>query len=324
MPRLPALLIVTAAAAAGAAHADELDTDTTIGAPVSYRNLTLFPLVAKTAAAGTDYDVLDEGLKAGRVKVVEKGEGEVNQLRLKNESKRPLFVMSGEVVLGGKQDRIIGKDQIIGAGETVDVPVYCVEHGRWTAGSMGHAFAAGGSLADSEVRKKAAFKDSQAEVWDKVAEKNAKRGVANATGTYRQVATGAKVAGDVKPYVEKLDPAAAAPGTVGVAVALNGKIVGIEQFASPALFAKLRGKLLRSYYVSALDVPENAGAPAATAADVRAFAARTASAKSTVVLTRKEAETTKQEGKGFVGAEVKAAGAPAAAKPVYKTVQSDE
>src|ERR1041385_2439211 len=118
MPRLPALLIVTAAAAAGAAHADELDADTTIGAPVSYRNLTIFPLVARSGAAGTDDDVLDEGLKAGRVKVVEKGEGEVNQLRLKNEGKRPLFVMSGEVVLGGKQDRIIGKDQIIGAGET--------------------------------------------------------------------------------------------------------------------------------------------------------------------------------------------------------------
>jgi hypothetical protein len=318
------LVLAVVAGAAGAARAEELDAQTTIAAPVSYRNLTVFPLVAKAPAGAAEYDVLDDGLKSGRVKVVEKGEGEVNQLTLRNNGKRPLFVMSGEVVLGGKQDRIIGKDQIIGAGETVDVPVYCVEHGRWAAGASGHGFAAGGSLADSQVRKKAAFKDSQSEVWDKVAEKNAKRGIANATGTYRQVATGDKVAADVKPYAEHLDPALAAPATVGVAVALNGRVVGIEQFASPGLFAKLRVKLLRSYVVNALDEPEVASAPAATAADVRAFAARTAAAKSTVVLSRKAAQTTRQEGKGVVGAEVRAVDAPAAAPPVYKTVQTDE
>jgi hypothetical protein len=309
-------------AVAGTAAADELDADTVIAPPVSYKNVTIFPLVAKDGAKpGADYEILDEGLKSGQVKVVEKGEGEVNQLTLKNGGKRPLFVMSGEVVLGGKQDRIIGKDQIIGAGETVDVPVYCVEHGRWTEGTAGKSFSAGGSLADTKVRKQAAFKDSQGDVWNKVAEKNAKRGIANATGTYRQVATGAKVAGDVKPYADRLDAALAAPGTVGIAVAVNGKVVGVEQFASPALFAKLRAKLARSYYVSAIDEPELANAPAPTAKDVREFTARAAKAKETVVVHRSAAQTVRQEADGVVGSEVKA---PAMAKPVYKTVQTDE
>ena len=95
-------VLVALMAIAGGAGAEELDADTTIGPPVSYKNVTLFPLVAKGGArAGTDYEVLEEGLKSGKVKVVEKGEGEVNQLTLRNGSKRPLFIMSGEVVLGG-------------------------------------------------------------------------------------------------------------------------------------------------------------------------------------------------------------------------------
>jgi hypothetical protein len=324
MARLNVFCIVLTLVA-GSAAAEELDTDTTIAAPVKWKNVTLFPLVAKDGArAATDYEILDEGLKSGRVKVIEKGDGQVNQLRLENRSQRPLFVMSGEVVLGGKQDRIIGKDQIIGAGESVDVPVYCVEHGRWTEGQSGRGFGAGEALADSSVRKKAAFKDDQSGVWAKVAEKNAKRGISNATGTYRQVATGAKVAGDVKPYETHLDPALAAPGTVGVAVAVNGKIVGVEQFASAALFAKLKGKLVRSYVVAALDEPEAAAAPAPTAKDVREFAARAAKAKESTVVARPSTLTTRQEADGIVGTEVKEGKAAPAAKPVYKTVQTDE
>jgi len=190
--------------ASGGARADEiaLDADTLIGTPATYQNLTFYPLVtrADTPPGAADYLVLDEGLKSGEVQVIEKGEGVVNTLTLKNQSKRPLFVMSGEVVIGGKQDRIIGKDQIISAAETVDVPVFCVEHGRWTESGDGRRFRAAGSMADTKVRKQAAYKDNQGQVWQKVAEKNAARGIANETGTYRQVATGGEVAKAVESF----------------------------------------------------------------------------------------------------------------------------
>src|SRR5215813_13840321 len=220
--------------ASGGARADEiaLDADTLIGTPATYQNLTFYPLVtrADTPPGAADYLVLDEGLKSGEVQVIEKGEGVVNTLTLKNQSKRPLFVMSGEVVIGGKQDRIIGKDQIISAAETVDVPVFCVEHGRWTESGDGRRFRAAGSMADTKVRKQAAYKDNQGQVWQKVAEKNAARGIANDTGTYRQVATGGEVAKAVEPYAQHLGPALDNPRAVGMVVALNGRVVGVEQF----------------------------------------------------------------------------------------------
>jgi hypothetical protein len=310
---------------AAAAAETTLDAETAVGPPASYKNLTFYPLVARgpSAAPAGDYLVLDEGLKSGKVHVVEKGDAEVNFLTLENRSQRPLFVMSGEVVIGGKQDRIIGKDAIIGAGEVVNVPVYCVEHGRWTESTDGRRFRSAGSMADTKVRKKAAYKDSQSEVWKEVAAKNQTRGIANSTGTYRQVAAGdGGVSKAVEPYAKNLDPALTGPAIVGMVVALNGRVVGIEQFASPALFAKLKGKLARSYYVDAVDEPLVAGSTTPTVEDMQGFAARAASGKESVVATHRTARTTRKQGSGVVGSEVTEDKSPA--KPVYKSVHTDE
>jgi hypothetical protein len=319
------LTAITALFGAGVARADQttLDADTAIGAPATYQNLTFYPLVTRADAPPTaDYLVLDEGLKSGDVQVIEKGEGVVNTLTLKNQSKRPLFVMSGEVVIGGKQDRIIGKDQIISAQETVDVPVFCVEHGRWTESTTGRRFSSAGSMADTKVRKQAAYKDNQGEVWSKVAEKNAKRGIANATGTYRQVATGGEVGKAVEPYEKALGPALDDPRAVGMVVALNGKVVGVEQFASPSLFAKLKSKLARSYYVDAIDQPVEKAPPSASADDIRGFVAKADAGKASVVMAHRSTKTTRKQAQGVVGSEVTEDKAPA--KPVYKSVQTDE
>ena len=40
----------------------------------------------------------------------------MNQLVLINRGKKPLVLLAGEVVSGGKQDRIIGKDRIVPVG----------------------------------------------------------------------------------------------------------------------------------------------------------------------------------------------------------------
>src|SRR5262249_42546619 len=129
-----------------------------------------------------------EGMRRGVVTVSEKGDGgDVNSLALDNRSDKPLFLMSGEVVLGGQQDRIIGRDTIIPPKHKQNLPLYLLEHGRWNGEAR---FRAGGAMAHPKLRAQADFA-GQSEVWREVADKNAKRGVANATGTYRNVAEGA-------------------------------------------------------------------------------------------------------------------------------------
>ena len=59
-------------------------------------------------------------------------ERDVNRLMVVNTSDKPLYLMPGEVIIGGSQDRTIGQELVIApGGEPVAVDVFCVEHERW-------------------------------------------------------------------------------------------------------------------------------------------------------------------------------------------------
>lgn len=98
--------------------------------PIRHGNLTVFPVVAAKSYSTSELLTLDEGLRSGEVIVTEAGSvqglirrqptngirrdgAEVNRLVLVNNSKRPLLLLAGEIVSGGKQDRVIGKDRIV-------------------------------------------------------------------------------------------------------------------------------------------------------------------------------------------------------------------
>jgi hypothetical protein len=57
---------------------------------------------------------------------------DVNRLAVLNKSDRPLYLMPGEIIVGGQQDRVIGQELVIAPGSRpVPIDVYCVEQGRW-------------------------------------------------------------------------------------------------------------------------------------------------------------------------------------------------
>src|SRR6476646_7260160 len=128
-------------------------------APIRHGNLTVFPVVAAMSHDTGGFLTLDEGLKSGEVEVTESGSvrgmvrrpqhgthgvlrppyqeqtgAQVNKLMLVNNSKRPLLLLAGEIVTGGKQDRVIAKDRIVPPeSDPIDLSVFCVEPGRWVA-----------------------------------------------------------------------------------------------------------------------------------------------------------------------------------------------
>ena len=97
--------------------------------PIRHGNLTVFPVVAAKTYPTSEFLTLDEGLRSGEVVVTEAGSvqglvrrhatppvhdgAQVNRLVLVNNSKRPLLLLAGEIVSGGKQDRVISKDRIV-------------------------------------------------------------------------------------------------------------------------------------------------------------------------------------------------------------------
>ena len=116
---------------------------------IAHKNLTIYPVVSGEAYDTTGFLTLDEGLQSGKVEVVEAGKlgriwcgnrrtqpvrgDDVNRLVLVNKSGKPLLLLAGEIVTGGKQDRMVARDRIVPADEEpVDLSVFCVEPGRWT------------------------------------------------------------------------------------------------------------------------------------------------------------------------------------------------
>jgi hypothetical protein len=282
--------------------------------PIRNGSLTVFPVVAAKSYSTGQFLTLDEGFRSGDVVVTEYGNvrglvrgqsrppvqhdgAEVNRLVLINNSKRPLLLLAGEIVAGGKQDRVIGKDRIVPAeSDPVDLNVFCVEPGRWVASSTNFgasgttygskstatagkgAGAAGGTLmAQPSVRAKAMADKDQGQVWAEVRKQQQSMAVEvegestsaapMASAPIRTTSSYAVVM-ENKDVKEKVD-AIAKPieqnyqsliqqlrdrKAVGVVVAVNGRIIWSDIFASTELLEKYWPKLVRSYASEAVVV----------------------------------------------------------------------
>jgi ARG/rhodanese/phosphatase superfamily protein len=266
--------------------------------PTTQDNLTIFPIVTDFAPDTHDFLTLDEGLRAGQVVVTEQGSSglvrprtprtpppgpwpgppipmpqqrrgaEVNRLVLFNNSDRPLILLAGEIVTGGKQDRVVGKDRIIpGQSGPIDLSVFCVEPHRWVERSARFG-SLDFSMAQPSVRLKAMAGKDQQGVWNEVA--NARAGVgggipASAAAALQSTSSYADamenravrervdaVAAPLERSYDKLMGELRAQKAVGAVVAVNGEIIWADIFANPALLAKYWPKLIRSYAAEAV------------------------------------------------------------------------
>jgi hypothetical protein len=280
--------------------------------PVTYENISIFPVVGSSQGTRA-FLTLDEGLSSGEVVVSEQGaetlarsrdrrpvvvpdynnSASVNQLVLVNRGKRPLLLLAGELVSGGKQDRIIAKDRIVPPGaDPLPLDVFCVEHGRWSSGSQ---FTAAKTIVHPSVREPAAVKQDQSDVWNAVTSGSTAARVPSApparlsqseivtvigreapTQSYAKIYESRRVGGSVDNFVEELQRRFARATSrlkgehvVGVVVAYGGEVAWSDIFASSDLFDHYWNKLLRSYAVEALARPTLR--ETASSADAREF-----------------------------------------------------
>ena len=254
-------------------------------APIRSGNLTIFPVVAESAHDTGQFLTLDEGLRSGDVVVTEagnagplvrprpghpawnerpRGDAQVNQLLLINNSKRPLLLLAGEIVTGGKQDRIIGKDRLIPAeSDPVDLSVFCVEPGRWVARS--DKFMAPMAMVQPSVRAKAMAEKDQHQVWNEVAKARTSAAEAvtaegapavrlNESSSYAVMVENRSVAKELDKVATPLEQEYQSvihqlrdKQAVGVVVAVKGQLIWTDVFASSSLLEKYWPKLVRSY-----------------------------------------------------------------------------
>lgn len=230
--------------------------------PVEVENLKLWPILetnAKDPAARPAYLTLDEALGTGVATVVETGS--VQALELVNESDRPILLLSGEVLQGGRQDRIIAHDTEIPPGERMPLASFCVEHGRWSANdgdaNGGKVFCSAGLIAANSVRSAAQVAGSQSQVWSNVACANDANDVTSTTGAYLATGADPKLQERVKQHAAQLiEWLEQHPDAIGFVAAVDpgkeSEEVAAELFGDAHLFRAYREKLVRSYCLDAL------------------------------------------------------------------------
>jgi hypothetical protein len=277
-----------------------------LGAPVRFDNLTVFPVVSDDPASAAEFITLDEGLRSGKIKVTEldasgrtlnghrrtqavqanvqsSGGAEVNRLAVTNNSGKKLILIAGEMVIGGKQDRIVGHDCIIEAtNKPVPIDVFCVEHGRWSGeAAFGHNTTRDPDtrevasrrrnpnanrlaprpspppppMALPKVRGEAQATKDQSGVWAKVAETASANNTRSSTGDLKSVYQDKRVTRKLDDYERALKDKLSASDVVGIVAAVNGRIISADVFANHALFQAYWPKMLKSYALEAVSSP---------------------------------------------------------------------
>lgn len=225
----------------------------------TYKNLRLYPIRAKESFRQEfrqvgKYTPLKEALEKKKVIITEKSNGgTVNSLTIQNVSKDTIIVICGEVIKGGKQDRIINQDVVLppNSGKK-DLSVFCVEAGRWSARS-GMAFDGYHNVGSLSLRKVVEKESTQGKVWDKVEEFNVKNKTTNSTKTYTAMNNSTDYTKQIDEYTKffrhKLTKET---DVIGVLIVSGDKVLGCDMFATPELFRQNLDNLLASYATEAI------------------------------------------------------------------------
>ncbi len=276
-----------------------------------HENLAIY-FIHGQSAPGKVPLTLEEALAAGSVRVRETGN--VNQLEVENLGDIEVFVQSGDIVKGGKQDRTLTVSLLLPPKSgAIPIASFCVEQGRWTprgredAGNFSTASAAVPSrelklamkapvpiaspTADPSIAGPAMQAETgtrQQKVWDSVRETQAKlsgslgaqvRSVQSAS-SLQLALENEKLIDAQKSYINALKPAGErADDIVGFVFAVNGEVNSADVYSSNGLFRKMWNKLLTASVIEAIGHKNQPAAAPPSVDAVNAFLAQAEAGK---------------------------------------------
>lgn len=233
---------------------ENLKTDTT----QIYENMQVTPLILEKTKS-KDYLILDEAIKQKVAKIVEVSEsGSVPELKFENSSKSPILLLDGEELIGAKQNRIVNLTILVGPERTINIPVSCVEAGRWS--SQSQEFTPSERAVYSKMRASKAQhvsdsmkssgnrRSNQGEIWNSIEEKMQNMDSHSHTAAMSQIFDDNKHSLD--DYVNAFSYK---DNQCGAVFSINGKIKGMEMFDSEMSFKLLMSKVVQSYALDALE-----------------------------------------------------------------------
>lgn len=232
--------------------------DVRVGEPIRCAGVSVFPLFIE-GGGQVEYRLAEEALADQSITVAEVSEGgSVPHLLVDNRGDKRVLFLEGEELIGAKQNRILNTTVLIAAGTKTEIPVSCVERGRWRYRSR--HFSSSGSHSPLKLRRtlkssvtrsvsqQHGHTSDQGAVWDEVASLHAFHNVASGTDamadafeTHRQ---------QIDSFQEKLQYV---DGATGLAIAIGPKVVSIDLFDKPSTCRKVWSRLLSGVVFDALE-----------------------------------------------------------------------
>ncbi len=222
-----------------------------VGRPVTRLGVSFFPVylienhlpeIATGKGSGLDVEELPEST--------------VPFLRATNSTGLPVLVPEGEQFFGGLQDRVLNTSVLVAASTHLDIPVSCLEQGRWgdrRGFERGRAYAprrtrrAKNRSVSASVLRGGSPRSDQAAVWRSVDEELARVGVISRTSAARDAQEHLNLNHPRSKSIESLVELGPLPGQCGVVVTHGRRVVAMDLFGNPRLLMSHWEGLIRSY-----------------------------------------------------------------------------
>lgn len=292
---ISALGLLCAMHIGGARAAEEAKNDYRLSGPAVHANLAIYFIHGKSRGGPVPLTLQEAFAK----KVVEVREiGKVNQLEVENLGDEEILIQSGDIVKGGKQDRVLSVSLVLPPHSgAVSIASYCVEQGRWSArgGESVNKFSSNDAVLPSREAKiemvgtvatqadRAAASETSArqqEIWKNVAKIQGK--LSSSLGTsvaaprsqssLQLALENKKLESEQTDYVKSLLPLGEAEDDiVGYVFAINGRVNSADVYPSNGLFRKMWPKLLRASVTEAIGDRSGTSEPPPPVAAVTTF-----------------------------------------------------
>jgi hypothetical protein len=249
---------------------DFLDEPLRVGEPDVAGPLAVFPVFGPKPRQ--EYIAFAEGHERG-VRVLEREErASVNELVIENPTDLPVLLYEGEEVLGAQQNRIFDVSVLVAAGSKLEVPVSCVEAGRWDSSRHTDELSPSRQAAYLKLRHTKAKSKSrrlhehlsaaaearadQSAIWAGVDSKAVYHGTHSPTGAMHDIYESQRATLEgIRRAISLHDDQA------GAIVAIGGNLLVLDYVSRPDVFAALHGPLVQGYALDALEAEETEPPP---------------------------------------------------------------
>jgi hypothetical protein len=246
----------------------------TVGEPVYFRGLTVFPLFRNgSVPPEPGYTLLEEAVARGAARVTEVGAGgSVPELRFENLGEKPVLLLDGEELIGAKQNRVVNLTILAPAKQVIVIPVSCVEAGRWDARTedfqpaehvmYSRARAAKAAQVSSSMATAFASRQSdQSAIWEEIASKSERLGADSPTHAMKAIYDSR--ADSIDAYLRAF---VWAERQAGLIFGSGPEAMGLDLMDHPCTMQAMLPKLVRSYALDAVEAPHAAAVPPGDAA----------------------------------------------------------